>query len=855
MHTPKWQLYLVILVVVVGTIIALPNMFSSSQLAGLPDWLPKKQVTLGLDLRGGSHLVLEVDSKALLKERMQSMADDIGASVRQAKISSVRAAPAGDSVMVTFRDPKRSEEIKKIIRDVTQGPPSAMGPSQPDVNIEPRGTDQLRVQLTEAGQKRRVTAAVDQSLEVVRKRIDGAGVAEPTIQRIGGDRILVQLPGVQDPGRITKLLGGTAKMTFHLVTTPVPEGSPAPHGVMVLPESDTGQPIALIERPIVTGDHLENSDVSFAQYTGEPQVGFKFDSQGAQQFGRATRQHTGEQMAIVLDGKVLSAPRINEPILGGSGVITGRFSVAEAKDLSTMLKAGALPAPLTVIEERTVGADVGGDAIRMGALSGLAGFALVVVFILILYGGWGMIASVALLMHTVLTLAALSILGATLTLPGIAGIVLGIGIAVDANVLINERIREESRRRLGAYAALDAGFRKAFATIIDSNLTTLIAVILLFAFGSGPVRGFAITMGLGILLSMFTAITMVRMTMLGVIKWRKLKVIDMEPFFHFIPMGTTIKFMRARYLGIAGSILLSTASVVLFFTPGLNYGIDFKGGIQMEISPPGGQVDMGALRGKLETLGLGDVSLQAADNNTKVLIRIEIQPGGDNAQRIAVEKAKTAISDVAPGTQFSRTEVVGPKVSGELARSGIIAVIAASIMMLFYIWFRFEWYFAIGAIATMILDVTKTVGFFALTQLDFNLTAIAALLTLVGYTVNDKVVVYDRMRENMRLYKKLSLQEIIDRSINETLTRSVYVSATAFLAMLPMAIIGGAAVKSFAMPMLFGIFIATTSSIFIAAPILLFLGDWRTKRLAKEQASQDLIEGTATVVTGDKLGA
>ncbi len=840
MHTPKWQIYFYSAIVLIGVALALPNIFTRDQLASMPDWLPKKQVTLGLDLRGGSHLVLEVDSKALMKERLQSMADDIAAKVRQEKISSVRAAPVGDSVMVTFRDPSRAQELRDIIRDVTQAPPTGMGPSQPDVDIEPGGATQLRVRFSEAGTARRVTAAVEQSLEVVRKRIDGAGVAEPTIQRVGGDRILVQLPGVQDPGRITKLLGGTAKMTFHLVTSSVPEGAPPPHGVFVLPNAETGEQLALFERPIVTGDHLENSDVSFEQHTGEPQVGFEFDSTGARQFGRATLEHTGERMAIVLDGKVLSAPRINEPILGGSGVITGQFSPTEATDLSTMLKSGALPAPLTVIEERTVGADLGADSIKMGAWTGLIGFILVFALILMLYGTWGIIASVALLIHTILTLTALTILGATLTLPGIAGIVLGIGIAVDANVLINERIREETRRGLGAYASLEYGFKKAFATIIDSNMTTLFAVVLLFAVGTGPIRGFAITMGLGILISLFTAVTMVRMMMIWWIKVQNLKVLDMEPPFQIIPTGTSIRFMRARFLGIAVSAILSTASLVLFFVPGLNYGIDFKGGIQMEVEPAKGMADLGAMRQKLGGLGLGDVSLQGADNNTKVLIRIEIQPGGDAAQRVAVEKARAAIGEAAPGSEISRTEVVGPKVSGELAATGLYAVLAASVIMLFYIWFRFEWYFAIGAIATMILDITKVVGFFVITQLDFNLSAVAALLTLVGYTVNDKVVVYDRMRENMRLFQRMDLRDIIDKSINETLARSVYTSATALLAMLPMAIWGGSAVESFAVPMIFGIVIAASSSVFIAAPILLFLGDWRIRRQAKREA-----EGTA----------
>ncbi|MBI1179814.1 MAG: protein translocase subunit SecD [Alphaproteobacteria bacterium] len=838
MRTPKWQLYLYGFIILFGIVIAVPNLFTAAQVAKFPAWVPHSRMTLGLDLKGGSHLVLEVDSKALLKERRQGMADDIVAAVKQAGISSIRAVPVGDSIMVSFLDANRADDIRDIIHKTTQGPSSTLGPAQPDVTIEPHGSKQFRVTLTEAGEQRRIKAAVDQSLEVVRKRIDGIGVSEPTIQREGSDRILVQLPGVQDPARITKLLGGTAKMSFHMVTKPVPEGATPPNGVIVLPDAHTNERYALVERPIVTGDHLEGSDVQFDRYSGAPQVGFKFDATGARLFGDATRRHTGERMAIVLDKKVLSAPRINEPILGGQGVITGQFTTTEASDLSTMLKAGALPAPLIVIEERTVGADVGGDAIRMGAWTGIAGFVLVVSFIVILYGLWGLIANLALVLNLVLVVAALSLIGATLTLPGIAGIVLGVGIAVDANVLINERIREESRRGLSAFAALDAGFRKAFGTILDSNITTLIAVVLLFSMGSGPVRGFAVTMGLGICISMFTAVSIVRVIMLQVVRWRRLKSINMEPPIQIIPLGTNIQFMRARFFGIAFSIFLSLTSVVLFFTPGLNYGIDFKGGIQVEIETPG-KADLSSLRHKLDSLGLGEVALQTADNASTVLIRVEEQPGGETAQRTAIAKVRAAISEVAPGTEFARTEVVGPKVSGELATDGFIAVGLALVAMLFYIWFRFEWYFAVGAIVTLILDVTKTIGFVALTRLDFNLTAVAALLTLIGYSVNDKVVVYDRMRENMRLFKKLTLREIIDRSINETLTRSVYTSATTFLAMLPMAAFGGSAVESFAVPMLFGIFIATTSSIFIAAPILLFLGDWRERRLANKQGDEE----------------
>ncbi|MBL9098447.1 MAG: protein translocase subunit SecD, partial [Alphaproteobacteria bacterium] len=548
-------------------------------------------------------------------------------------------------------------------------------------------------------------------------------------------------------------------------------------------------------------------------------------------FAAITKENVGRPFAVVLDGDVLTAPVIEQPIIGGSGQIKGNFTAESASDLAALLRAGALPVTLTIIEERMVGPDEGAEAIALGLETGLLGFALVFAVIAVLYGRWGMVANFALGLNVVLTIGALSVLGATLTLPGIAGIVLSIGLAVDANVLINERIREETRKGLGAMAALDAGFKRAAATIVDSNLTALIATLLLFMFGTGPVRGFAVTMGLGIAISMFTAVVLVRVVMSEIVRRRRLRVLTIAPVFRLklIPDGTAIPFMRARFFGLAVSALLSAASVALFFVPGLNYGVDFKGGIQLHVATKGA-ADLGALRTGLEALSLGDVSLQAFGSSSEVLVRLERQAGGEEAQRAAVDRLRAKIAELSPGATVARSEVVGPKVSGELAETAALAVVLASIAMLVYIWVRFEWPFAVGAIATLLLDVTKTVGFFALTGLSFDLTAIAALLTLIGYSVNDKVVVYDRMRENMRLQKSLSLREIIDSSINETLARSLYTSVTALVSMLPMAAFGGTAVESFAVPMVFGIVVAASSSVFIAAPILLILGDWRRAR-------------------------
>lgn len=821
MHISRLRLAIYAIAVTFGILAAMPNVLPARVLASLPAFLPKNPVTLGLDLRGGSHLVLEVDGSGLVKERLQGLFAQTRSALQKANIeNSLRLEPA--SITVNLRNPAEAPDALRILKK-TVVPAGALGKT--DVDMKQPESSRIVLSLNRDGVRDRISAATEQSLEIIRRRIDQIGVAEPTIQRAGPDRILVQLPGVQDPTRIRELLGSTAKLSFHLLS----QGGP---GTRALPGNGDGQLYTVQDHIAMAGDRLSDARSAFDDRTGRPIISFRLDNIGTRQFSDITRANVGRPFAIVLDGKVLSAPVINEHIGGGSGQISGQFTVREASDLAALLRAGALPAPMTVIEERTVGPDLGSDAITRGLQTGLIGFALVVVFMVALYGAWGLLANLALALNVILTFGALSLMGATLTLPGIAGIILGIGLAVDANVLINERIREETRKGARAIVALDLGFRRAYATVVDSNLTALIATILLFYFGSGPVRGFAVTMALGIAISMFTAVSIVRMVMIALVKYRRMTYFNMQPLFRFplIPEGTAIPFMRGRYLGIGFSLLLSLISVALFISPGLNYGVDFKGGLQMEVATSS-PLNISALRSHFDKLGLGTITLQEADGGSHILVRAERQPGGEANQTAALQKIRATVLTQDPKATIVRTEVVGPKVSGELATAGVLSVVLASLAMLAYIWVRFEWPFAIGAIATLTLDVTKTIGFFALTGLEFNLTAIAAILTLIGYSVNDKVVVYDRMRENMRLFKKMPLRELIDRSINETLGRSLYTSATAFLALLPMAIWGGSAVESFAVPMVFGIFIAASSSVFIAAPILLFLGDWRARRV------------------------
>ncbi|MBY3052875.1 protein translocase subunit SecD [Rhizobium laguerreae] len=835
MRTSRWLVVTYTVIILLGLLIALPNVLPQSVLQRVPAWLPHEQVSLGLDLRGGSHLVLEVDEADLTKERLQSLLQDARRVLREKGIQPKAVVRSQNQIVVTLADASQSDaavtELKTLANPISTG----LSAGQADLDVTANGAT-ITVGFSRAGIAANVDNAVQQSLEVIRQRVDQVGVSEPTIQRIGANRVLVQLPGAQDPSRLRELLGSTAKMSFHMLS---PNNAPGP-GVTML-KDDEGRSYPVLDRVEISGDRLSDARVSFDPNTREPIVSFRFDSAGATRFAEITRQNVGNPFAIVLDNKVLSAPVIREPITGGSGQISGSFSADSATTLAAMLRAGALPAKLTVIEERTVGADLGADAIKMGIYSGIVGFALVAAFIFVLYGTWGFLANIALLIHTILTLSALTLVGATLTLPGIAGVVLGIGLAVDANVLINERIREETRKGKSAFAAIDTGFRRAYSTIIDGNMTALIAAAILFFFGSGPVRGFAVTMALGLIISMFTSVAFVRVAMIEITRRRKLKVLNIRPLIPFSPYDKHIEFMKARFFGVTVSALLSIASVVLFIYPGLNYGVDFRGGIQMAVKTQGA-ADLAKFREGLDSLGLGEITLQSFGDKSSILVRAQRQEGGEEAQTAAVTKLKAEVAKIDPTATVEGTDVIGPKVSGELAWAGILSVVIASFAMLLYIWVRFEWPFAVGAIVTLVLDVTKAIGFFAITGLDFNLTAIAAILTLVGYSVNDKVVVYDRMRENMRLYKSMPLREIIDKSINETLARSLYTNATAFLALVPMAIWGGSAVSSFAIPMVFGILVAGASSIFIAAPILLFLGDWRRRHAKAAPATDEAVE-------------
>jgi preprotein translocase subunit SecD len=502
-----WQTALLLALCVLGVVFAAPNLLSRFTAESLPSWVPSRQISLGLDLQGGSHLLFQVQTDSVIREHLDAFVDEARTKLREARIRYQGLGMDGPRVAVTVLDADRLEEARTLLREL-----------DPTLQIAAEDGNRLVLAMTEMAVRQRQASAVDQSIEIIRRRIDETGVREPTIQRQGVDRVLVQLPGIDDPDRIKALIGKTAKMTFHLVDD---EADPAaavagrvPPGSMLLPlvedRGNRGDPRQLLvgKRIVVSGENLIDAQPTFQQ--GEAVVSFRFDAVGGKKFGDATSKNVGKLLAIVLDGRIISAPRIREPILGGSGVITGTFSAAEAQDLALLLRAGALPAPLTVLEERTVGAGLGADSIAAGEIASLIALVLVVAFMVIVYGLFGLFAILALVANLVFIVALLSLLQATLTLPGIAGIVLTIGMAVDANVLIFEHIREEVRMGRTPLSAIEAGFSRAKNTIIDANLTTLIAAVLLYIFGSGPVRGFGVTLSIGIVTTMFSAVTLTR---------------------------------------------------------------------------------------------------------------------------------------------------------------------------------------------------------------------------------------------------------------------------------------------------------------------------------------------------------
>jgi SecD/SecF fusion protein len=654
--------------------------------------------------------------------------------------------------------------------------------------------------------------AIDVAREVIRNRIDEFGVKEPIIQVQGNNYLLVQLPGEVDRQRVLDLIKKTAFLEFKIVSQDQEKIEQAidgdiPEGFQLLYLDQ--KPLLVEKEPVITGVDLADAKSGFDSRM-MPNVSLKLDSEGAKKFAEITRENVGQRLAIVLDGKLKSAPVIREPIPTGEAQITGDFTVEEAQDLALILRAGALPCPLLLEQERTVGPLLGSDSVRRGINSIILGVILVALFMVIYYFFGGIIAIICLILDLLFVLAGLSMLRATLTLPGIAGMILTLGMAVDANVLIFERIREELKKEKPLSLAAKNGFDKAKRTIFAANITTLIAAFFLFVYGTGPIRGFAVTLSLGIVASVFTAVFIGRLmfSLLINANVKKFPMLEMVK-------SSNIGFIRLRNICLILSLILIIAGGTTFFSKGEKmYGIDFRGGqvLEYKITPP---VAISQLRGFLESKGFNEVTIQQfSDIDGGVVIKSD----HDISTKIE-EILRQRYSNI----ERLNVTTIGPAVGKILKKKATLAIILSILGILVYVAFRFKHLdFAIAGVIALFHDVFISLGFLSFFGFEVSLLTITALLTIAGYSINDTIVIYDRIRELSPRMKKIPFLQVINKAINQTFSRTLITSLTTLMVVLSIYILGGEALRGFAFTLLVGVLAGTYSSIYIASPLVLF---------------------------------
>ena len=685
----------------------------------------------------------------------------------------------------------------------------------------------IRLQRTD---KPITNVMLDQAVEVIRKRVDYFGAGEPIISPVGQDRILVQIPGL-DTAKIQEAreqLSRVAKLEFRLVypdngerLQAIDKGTdviPPEYRIETYKHAAEGNEKAVEERLLVKkkadlgGDRVTESHAYYGNEGWAVQL--KFDGEGAKTFGHITEQYKGHRFAIVLDGVIQSAPVIRDAIYGGDAVITGRFTEQEARGLASVLE-NPLQTPVSIEEERSVSPTLGADSIRSSVMAGLMGLAITLVCVAIYYRFAGLIACVALLVNIVLLLGAFQLIpgGVTLTLPGIAGIILTIGLAVDASVLVYERLREELALGKSLKVAVRAGYEKAFSSIFDANVTTLITAVILFWKASGPVKGFAIALTLGILASLFTALIVGRNAFEWFVDTGRIKRISM---LHLIS-SKNINFLGKGFIACMCSLALIIAGATSFYLRGeKNFGVDFRGGDLITLSSPK-PIDVGQVRDALKRIDLADAAIQESKQGEKYYITVRTPLHTSDA----VEKQ---IMTAMPNAQFKveGSDRVGALVGGELARSSLIALGLGIFGILIFVTFRFELSFAVGAIVALLHDVLITVGMFSLLHRELTLTMVGAVLTIAGYSINDTIVVYDRIREGLASGRKGSIEQIMNESINQTLSRTILTSTVTLIPILCLFLFGGAVLRDFSLAIIIGVVVGTYSSIFIASPIVLW---------------------------------
>lgn len=678
----------------------------------------------------------------------------------------------------------------------------------------------LRVR-TETLPKEQREDATERALEIIRNRIDQFGVSEPSIQRQGASQIVVQLPGVTDRKRALDLIGRTALLEFKLVSeepvVPVEEGEATlPEGTKFYKQKEGGE-IRLEDKTLLSGKNLTDAIVQYSTDWNEPVVAITFDSKGARIFGDITSENVNRRLAIVLDDVVQSAPVIREPIIGGEGQISGSFALKEAGDLAIALRAGALPAPIQIEEERTVGPTLGRDSVEQGILATIIAGILVIAFMAIYYLGAGLIADFALVLNIAIIGACLAYFKATLTVPGIAGIILVIGMAVDTNVLILERIREELHLGKAVPAAISAGYRRAFSAILDTNLTTLITALILFRLGTGPVRGFALTLAIGIVGSFFTGIFVTHVIFDLMTALRHPKKLPMLAFLKHTPHIDFLKIRKPFYL--LSAILVCGSFLLIFLRIQDRLGIDFTGGVLQEYRFQG-PVEVRDVRAALAGIGLETAAIQQFGNEREMVIR---------AGEISQEQIEQVMAERFAGNphELVRVESVGPVVGKELRKKSLLAIFFSLVSILGYLAYRFQFRYSCATILAVFHDAIICLGAVILAAREISIPVLAALLTIVGYSVNDTIVTFDRVRENLKKSGKAGYAEVVNTSINETLSRTLLTSLTVLLVIVALLLFGGPVINDFAFTMLVGVLAGTYSTVFVACPMVV---DWSQKR-------------------------
>ncbi len=845
----KLKISALFFLIILSIVTIIPSFYAST-----PDWWKKymapEGLRLGLDLQGGMHLVLQVNLDKAEEDSLELAATELKDSLQEQSISAVRTKSAPGTIIFTLPNSSAVDTVNRVVKD-----------SFPNINVKVDAKEGSFPKITITLQDSEIdfirTHAVEQSLEIIRNRIDQFGVAEPVIIRQGEAEIVVQLPGVKDPKRALKLLGETAQLEFKRVAdgaglnigllaeeirvagqwdgewSSVEEveklnralQNRLPKDTKIYIEKDTDsqtgkeiiRPILLEEKILMTGEMVKNAQVRISNQFNEPYVSIDFTSKGGKVFAKLTEANVGKRMAIVLDNVVRSAPVIREKILGGSAQISGSFTHEDAADLAIVLRVGALPAPVDIIQNMTVGASLGQDSINKGMTAGVFGAIIILGFMAIYYRLSGIIANSALILNIIFLFTGLAILNATLTLPGIAGIILSIGMAVDANVLIFERMREEYNLGKSVKSSVDGGFAKAFWTIVDSQVTTLITAMALFMFGTGPIKGFAVTLSLGIIFNLFTALFCSRLIFDTLYSARSLKKLA---FLQFVKKPN-LNFMHLKNLAFALSGLLVAVGLIAFIQIAqgkANMGVDFSGGslLQYQASK---DFTMDEVRKAFARNDMKDINLQEVEGEHRLIVKIK-----RSEQFIGnlSEEITGLLQAELQGKQFileSQSEI-GSSVSAVLRNKAIQAIFISLLGVIIYLAMRFDIRFGLAAAIATFHDVIVVLGICWLLNLEITLLIVTALLTLAGYSLNDSVVVFDRIRENMQKSETHSLLQQINRSINEVMSRTFVTSLTTGMVLLSLFFFGGSVIHDFSLALLLGVLVGTYSSIFIASPVL-----------------------------------